>query len=97
VLTHHTRPSFTLGETTFHFTDAHPASVLDRSRDAARGKDVRLGGGATTIREFLDADLVDTMHVAVSPVELGSGSRLWESPDELLDRFSCDVVPSPSA
>ena len=96
VLTHHSRPSLTLGDTTFHFTDADPASVLDRARDAAQGKDVRLGGGATTIREFLDADLVDTMHVAVSQVELGSGSRLWKSPDELLDRFHRDVVPSPS-
>jgi dihydrofolate reductase len=48
------------------------------------------------IRQFLDADLVDTLHVAVSPVELGAGSRLWTSPDELLDRFHRDVVPSPS-
>ena len=73
VLTHHERPSFTLSDTTFHFVDGHPAAVLDRARDAARGEDVRLGGGATTIRQFLDADLVDTMHVAVSQVELGSG------------------------
>ena len=66
-------------------------------REAAQGKDVRLGGGATTIRQFLDADLVDTLHVAVSPrVELGAGSRLWESPEELLDRFHHEVVPSPS-
>ena len=50
----------------------------------------------STIREFLDADLVDTLHVVVSPVKLGSGLRLWESPDELLDRFHLDVVPSPS-
>jgi hypothetical protein len=60
-----------------------------------------LGGGPTTIREFLDADLVDadlvdTMHVAVAPVELGSGVRLWESPDELLERFHLDAVPSRS-
>jgi dihydrofolate reductase len=61
-----------------------------------RGKDVRLGGGATTIRHFLAAGLVDTMHVAVSPVELGSGARLWESSDELRDRFHLEVVPSPS-
>jgi len=67
------------------------------AREAAQGKDVRLGGGATTIRQFLDADLVDTLHVVVSPeVELGSGSRLWASPDELHDRFRVDVVPSPS-
>jgi dihydrofolate reductase len=96
VLTHHQRPSFTLSDTTFHFVDGDPVTVLERARDAARGKDVRLGGGATTIREFLDADLVDTMHVAVSPVQLESGVRLWESPDELLDRFHLEVVPSPS-
>ncbi|CAM5512400.1 hypothetical protein STENM223S_03137 [Streptomyces tendae] len=53
------------------------------------------GGGVTTIRQFLDAGLVDTVHVAVSPVKLGSGLRLWESPDELLDRFHLEVVPSP--
>ena len=70
--------------------------MLEQARAAAQGQDVRLGGGATTVREFLDADLVDTMHVAVAPVELGAGSRLWESPDELLDRFHLEVVPSPS-
>jgi dihydrofolate reductase len=98
VLAHHTRPSFTLGDTTFHFAAADPASVLDRARDAAQGKDVRLGGGATTIRQFLDAGLVDTMHVAVSPqVELGSGSRLWESPDELLDQSTSRSCPARAA
>ncbi|WP_030386856.1 dihydrofolate reductase family protein [Streptomyces sp. NRRL S-241] len=94
VMTHHTRPSFTLSDTTFHFVDADPATVLGMAREAAQGKDVRLGGGATTIRAFLDADLVDTLHVAVAPVEFGSGVRLWGSPDELLDRFHLDVVPS---
>lgn len=73
VLTHHKRPSLTLSDTTFHFVDGDPATVLEQAREAAQGKDVRLGGGGTTIREFLDADLVDTMHVAVSPVKLGSG------------------------
>lgn len=96
VMTHHVRPSFSLSDTTFHFTDAEPADVLDRAREAAGGQDVRLGGGARTIRAFLDADLVDTMHVAVVPTELGAGSRLWESPDELRDRFHLDVVPSSS-
>jgi dihydrofolate reductase len=95
VMTHHTRPSFTLGETTFHFIDADPAAALRLAREAAQGKDVRLGGGAATIRRFLDAELVDTLHVAVSPLRLGSGSRLWESPDELRDRFHLDVVQSP--
>lgn len=96
VLTHHERPSFALGDTTFHFVGGEPATVLAQARKAANGKDVRLGGGASVIRQFLDADLVDTMHVAVSQVKLGSGSRLWESPDELRDRFHLDVVPSPS-
>src|SRR5688572_33183545 len=60
VMTHHERPSFTLSDTTFHFVAGEPAAVLERAREAAEGKDVRLGGGATTIREFLEADLVDT-------------------------------------
>ncbi|MCF6742695.1 deaminase [Blastococcus sp. KM273128] len=96
VLTHHPRPSFTLADTTFSFVDGDPADVLEQARAAAGDRHVRLGGGATTVREFLDADLVDTLHVAVAPVELGSGSRLWHSPDELLDRFYREVVPSPS-
>ncbi|GGP31916.1 dihydrofolate reductase family protein [Streptomyces melanogenes] len=97
VMTHHKRPSFTLSDTTFHFVDGDPAAVLAQAREASQGKDVRLGGGVTTIRQFLEADLVDTMHVAVSPqVRLGSGIRLWESPDELRDRFHLEVVPSPS-
>ena len=96
VLTHHERPSFTLSDTTFHFVDGDPADALALAKEAAQGKDVRIGGGATTIRAFLDADLIDTLHVAVSPVELGHGVALWKSPDELLDRFHVDVVPSSS-
>lgn len=97
VMTHHLRPSFTLSDTTFHFVDAAPAEVLEQAREAAQGKDIRIGGGAKTVRAFLDAGLIDTLHVAVSPsVTLGEGSRLWESPDELLDRYHRDVVPSPS-
>ena len=95
VMTHHLRPSFSLADTTFHFVDDEPAAVLEQAREAADGRDVRLGGGVTLIRSFLEAGLVDTMHVAVSPVELGGGSRLWESPDELTDRFEVDVVPRP--
>jgi dihydrofolate reductase len=96
VLTHHLRPSFTLGDTTFHFIDAMPPDALRTAKEAADGKDVRLGGGVTTVREFLDADLVDAMHVVVSPVELGRGERLWHSPDELRDRFQIETIPSPS-
>ena len=96
VLTHHERPSFTLADTTFHFLDATPHEALRRAKEAADGKDVRLGGGVATVRQFLDADLVDTVHVVVSPVTLGRGERLWSSPDELLDRFNLETVPSPS-
>ena len=70
--------------------------ALRQAKQAANGKDVRLGGGVATVREFLDADLIDTMHFAVAPVELGRGERLWNSHSELLDRFHLDSVPSPS-
>jgi dihydrofolate reductase len=96
VLTHHVRPSITLGATTFHFLDASPQDALARAFEAAEGKDVRLGGGVATLREFLDADLVDQMHVAVAPVELGRGERLWDRPEDLVDRFFLEKVSSPS-
>ena len=96
VLTHHTRPAFSLSDTTFHFIDAAPADVLRQARAAADGKDVRLGGGVSTLRSFLDEDLIDTMHVAVAPVELGRGRKLWDSPDELHDRFHHENISSPS-
>ena len=96
VLTHHPRPSFSLSDTTFHFIDASPAEALSMAMDSANGQDVRIGGGVETVRQFLDADLIDTMHVAVAPLELGRDERLWESSDELLDRFHREVVPSPS-
>jgi dihydrofolate reductase len=96
VLTHHPRPSFRLADTTFHFLDATPEDALERAKAAADGEDVRLGGGVTTVRQFLDADLVDTMHIAVTPVRIERGERLWDSPDDLLDRFHLESVPSPS-
>lgn len=67
VMTHHLRPTFALSDTTFHFVDGDPLAVLEQAREAAGGKDVRLSGGATTIRQFLDADLVDTMHGPCRP------------------------------
>ena len=96
VLTHHERPSITLSDTTFHFVDKDAAQVLADAKVAADGKDVRLGGGVTTIREFLDADLVDTMHIVVAPIEFGTGLKLWDTPDELEDRFEHETIPSPS-
>jgi dihydrofolate reductase len=96
VLTHHLRPSFTLADTTFHFVDATPEDALAQAKAAAGGKDVRLGGGVATVREFLDAGLVDTLHIVVSPIELGRGERLWEGPEELADRYQHESIASPS-
>ncbi len=96
VLTHHPRPSFTLSDTTFHFLDATPQEALTQARAAADGKDVRIGGGVATVREFLDAGLVDTLHIVVAPIELGRGERLWQSPDDLRDRYQHESIASPS-
>src|SRR5579864_4045910 len=93
---HNHRPSFTLADTTFHFLDATPAEALRQARGAAEGKDVRVGGGVATVRQFLEADLIDTMHVAVAPIEIGRGERLWTSHEDLVDRFQLESVPSPS-
>ncbi len=77
VLTHHPRPSITMaGGTTFHFITDGIYAALQRAKDAAGGRDVRLGGGPATIRQYLQAGLVDQIHLAVSPVVLGSGETL---------------------
>ena len=96
VLTHHPRPSFTLSDTTFHFLEASPADALERARAAADGRDVRLGGGVATVKEFLEADLVDALHVVVAPVDIGRGERLWDDPVDLTDRYHHESVPSAS-
>ncbi len=96
VLTHHVRPSITLGDTTFRFLNASPEAALAQALDAAGGKDVRVGGGVATVRAFLDANLIDQMHIVVSPTALVRGERFWESPDELADRFYLEKIPSPS-
>ncbi|MBL8982459.1 MAG: dihydrofolate reductase [Gemmatimonadetes bacterium] len=82
VLTHHAREPIPMdGGTTFHFVTGGIGEALDRAREAAAGKDVRIGGGAQAIRQFLNARLIDEMHMAVSPVLLGSGERLFEGVD----------------
>jgi dihydrofolate reductase len=79
VLTHHPRPSISMqGGTTFHFVDAGIEAALEQARDAARGKDIRLGGGVATIQQYLRAGLIDEMHVVVVPVLLGGGERLFD-------------------
>lgn len=77
VLTHHARASIAMeGGTTFHFVTDGIHAALDRAFEAAKGQDVRLGGGVDTIRQYLRAGLIDEMHLAISPVLLGSGENL---------------------
>ena len=96
VLTHHARPPLTLADTTFHFVAGTPADIVREAKAAANGLDVRLGGGVQTNRTFLDADLVDTLHVVVSPMVFGRGERFWTGPEELFDRFDHEEIASPS-
>lgn len=80
VLTHTApRPSIEMaGGTTFHFLSATPREALGQALKAADGKDVRIGGGPTVVRDFLAAGLVDRLHVAIAPIVLGRGVRLWD-------------------
>ena len=96
VLTHYEREPLTLSDTTFHFVNATPSEVLRMAKAAAKGGDVRLGGGVSTVRQFLDADLIDTLHVSVAPLTVGRGERLWTSPDELNDRYHRESLTSSS-
>ncbi len=82
VLTHHARPPLEMeGGTTFHFVTDGMQAALDRAREAAQGKDVRIGGGAATIRQYLQAGLIDEMHLAISPILLGRGEPLFHGLD----------------
>jgi dihydrofolate reductase len=66
------------GGTTFHFINAEPVDALQRAAAVADGKDVRIGGGASVVRDFLKAGLVDRFHVAITPILLGRGIRVWD-------------------
>jgi len=97
VLTHYSRPSIEMtGGTTFHFIAAGPVEAVTVAREAADGLDVRIGGGPATIRQFLAADLIDHMHIAIVPVVLGRGERLWDGLEDLEQHFNVESVASPS-
>lgn len=90
VLTNHPRESFTMdGGTTFHFVTDGIFNALERATDAANGLDVRLGGGVATIQQYLRAGLIDEMHVAITPILLGSGERLFSDVDMLSLGYQC--------
>jgi dihydrofolate reductase len=82
VLTHHAREPLEMeGGTVFHFVTGGIEEALERARQAAAGKDVRIGGGAETVRQYLAKGLIDELHLVVSPVLLGSGEPLFEGLD----------------
>ncbi|HET9930697.1 MAG TPA: dihydrofolate reductase family protein [Polyangiaceae bacterium] len=82
VLTHHARaPLAMAGGTTFHFVTGGILEALSRAKEAARGRDVRVGGGVATIRQYLQAGLIDELHLALAPVLLGSGEHLFSGID----------------
>jgi len=82
VLTHHARePLVMKGGTTFYFVTDGINAALERAREAAKGKDVRIGGGASTIRQYLSARLVDEVHLAVVPALMGKGENLFAGLD----------------
>jgi dihydrofolate reductase len=99
VLTHYARPPITMeGGTTFHFVTDGIHSALRRAREAANGKDVRIGGGVATIRQYLQEGLIDEMHFAISPVLLGSGEHLFGGIDALKLGYDCvEHVTTPAA
>ena len=97
VLTHTPRPSLEMdGGTTFHFLAASPREALDLALRAAGGTDVRIGGGPTVVREFLKEGLVDRLHVAIVPILLGRGLRLWDGLRGFEDGYTVTSEVAPS-
>ncbi|NLG71533.1 MAG: dihydrofolate reductase [Chloroflexi bacterium] len=90
VLTHHPREPVEMdGGTTFYFVTGGIHEALARAREAANGKDIRVGGGVTVIRQYLQAGLIDEMHIAISPVLLGSGEHLFANIDTVALGYQC--------
>jgi dihydrofolate reductase len=97
VLTHHQRDPLQMqGGTTFHFVTEGPEAALKQAFDAADGLDVRLGGGASTIRQYLRAGLLDELHVAIVPTLLGAGERVFPN-DAAVAGYTCDEIASSGA
>jgi dihydrofolate reductase len=97
VLTHRPRPAIEMeGGTTFHFLDATPADALAVARDAARGQDVRIGGGPSIVRDFMAAGLIDHLHVVIVPILLGRGVRLWDGLEAIERDYRVESVTTPS-
>lgn len=99
VLTHHERAPVTMaGGTIFHFVTDGIEAALERAVQAADGKDVLIGGGVSTVRQYLRAGLIDEMHLAISPMLLGSGEHLFAGIDTTGLGYRCtEHVPTPNA
>jgi len=99
VLTNHPRTSIAMeGGTTFHFVTDGIHAALKRATEAADGQDIRLGGGVATIQQYLRAGLIDEMHIAISPILLGSGEQLLAAIDAPKLGYECtEHVPTPNA
>jgi dihydrofolate reductase len=90
VLTHHARTPISMaGQTTFHFVTDGIHAAVQRASAAANGKDIRIGGGVATIQQFLRAGLIDDVHLAISPILLGSGEQLFANIDMLKLGYRC--------
>ena len=90
VLTHHPRPPLTMaGGTEFRFVTGGIHEGLRQAREAANGRDVRVGGGVSTVRQYLHAGLIDELHLAVRPVLLGAGEHLWHGLDLRALGYEC--------
>jgi dihydrofolate reductase len=97
VLTHRPREPLEMeGGTTFHFLSTSPAEALAIAQDAAGDLDVRIGGGASTVRDFVSADLVDHLHLVQVPIVLGRGTQLWEGLEGMEERFHIESTASPT-
>jgi dihydrofolate reductase len=90
VLTNYPRqPLIMEGGTTFHFVTEGIETALKKAFDAANGKNVRIGGGSTVVKQYLNAGLIDELHLVITPKLLGSGERLFEGMNEIANRYEC--------
>ncbi|MFT4294815.1 MAG: dihydrofolate reductase family protein [Micropruina sp.] len=97
ILTHYPRETMEFANgTSFHFVDASPEDALHLAKAAAGGLDVRIGGGPSTVNAFLQADLIDFLHLSIVPIVLGSGVRIWDDLAGLEDRFEIESISTSS-
>jgi len=99
VLTHHPRPPLRMkGGTVFHFITDGIHAALEQAKAAAGTGNVRIGGGASTVRQYLQAGLIDEMHLALRPVFMGAGEPLWQGLDMKALGYECaEVIPGERA